>query len=403
MTPRSETRALILIFILAFFLRILTAFIIHCTLNDDTFAKIVPPDAACDKVALIILASWNQGHEAKKGTNHAYNCYVAWIYKHLGYTRITAQALNALFGALAIFFLYDMARHLLNRDAARISILLYALFPSLIFWSSLNMREAPVHLLVTAGIWIAFKLREKFRMLHLAILLLIPPLFWSVNRFRYYLYIILAYSMISFFLVNLRRENYRKNLIYIIYIFILMCVLPKSADVAYKVGILSHIPQSVSAFFTGRPGPELNVSRDFMELNEKHRGLATGNTAIDPDADISTPIKAVKYLPKGIISFLFMPFPWRAESLSQKATIPENILLYLLIPFVLYGMYCCRKRWRLFTAINFFTLVTLLGYSLITGNYGTAYRHKAVLLPFIFLYAGAGISHLLKKRAWSKG
>jgi len=392
-------RSLLLVFILALIIRLLTAFVIHYALSEDVFAKIVPPDAMSDESALEILAAWDEGREVKRNTNHAYHCYLAWIYKYLGYTRLTAQAINSLLGALAVFFLYDMARHLLNRDAARISVLFYALFPSLVFWSSLNMREAPVHLLVITGMWIAFKLRERFRVSHLAILLFIPLVFWGLNRFRYYLYIILAYSIISFFLVNLRKENYKKGLLYIVYIFILMCSLPMSTDVAYKVGILSHIPQSAKAFFTRTAGPTLSASMDFTELDKKQRGLATGRAAIDPNVDISTPVKAAGYLPRGVVSFLFMPFPWRTRGLPQKLTMPENIMLYILMPFVLYGVYCCRKRWRLFTAINFFTLVALLGYSLITGNYGTAYRHKAVLLPFIFLYAAAGIDCYIKKKA----
>jgi len=148
----------------------------------------------------------------------------------------------------------------------------------------------------------------------------------------------------------------------------------------------------------GFPLSKFSIKKDLEYLHSTRRGVATGNSAFDSDADISTPIKAIKFFPKGLTYFLFAPFPWRTEGLLQKITIPETILWYTIFPFILYGIYIYRVKWREFFAIIFFVTITLSAYSLLDSNIGTAYRHKATILPFLFVFAGAGISKFMENK-----
>lgn len=394
----KNNKFVIWIFLIALVVRVFTVLVLHYALSPEMQNKIISPDAHCSESALEILDSWRGKYELTKIANHAYHSYVAAIYNIFGYHLIIAQVLNSLLGALAIFFLYSIAKKLFNRQIAYISIVLYAFFPSLVLWSSQNLKEIPILFVIIVSIWIIQKLQEQFHLSHLIFLILISPLLWGLNALRHYIFIFLIYAIIFSFLVNISKQSYKRNLLYALSFFIFLCIVPPSPRVNLRAGILSSIPMSVRSFLTKTSKPDLDIYKDLEYLSQRHKGLAIGNSTIAPEVDISTPLKALKFLPKGMAYFLFAPFPWRAEGLLQKATIPENILLFIIFPFVLYGMYINRTRWRMSFVIIFFVMITLVAYSLVEGNIGTAYRHKAVLLPFFFIFASAGIIRFMKRQ-----
>jgi hypothetical protein len=92
-------------------------------------------------------------------------------------------------------------------------------------------------------------------------------------------------------------------------------------------------------------------------------------------------------LPLKVISYLFRPFPWEANSSSQLAAAGQNALIGLILVLTLPAFVRQRRDWRILQ------VATLLGYSLAaliilaitTANLGVASRQKWMVLVPLFL------------------
>ena len=396
MNKIRDNKFILILFLVALIVRVAVALTVHCWVSNELQEKIIPPDARGYETAMDIVDTWKSRtgivyRGMPLGTYSAYNYYMAAILYFTGYNRIIIPIINSILGALLVFFIYDLAQKLFNKKTAYISTLLYAFFPSLVFWSSQNLKDTPCLFAVVASSWGAVKLLERFRASHLAIMVFVFALLIELNALRNYIYIFLIYSIIFYFIFNITRPNRLKSSIYAITFFIFLSITPQYG----RAGILSQIPASIHRFIWTRVF-FFNIQDigTLSEINELRRGGSRGNAALER-VDISSFEKVLRYLPKALTYFLFMPFPWDCHGLMQKATIPENILWYTIFPFILYGLYVYRARWKAHFILSFFVLITLIPYSLIQGNFGTAYRHKAVMLPFFFIFAGAGIANII--------
>lgn len=396
----KKTNFILYIFIIALILRVTAVLVINYGLSPELRYKIISPDARGYDVAMDILRTWETGkfYHEQHGTFSNYQYLVAGIFYFCGFIPILPPLINAVLGALAVFFIYDLAKRLFNKRIAYISALLYTFFPSLIFWASQNLKDMICIFIAILAVWASVRLRESFRILHLVILILIVPLLFTLNELRNYIFVFVMYAIIFSFLFNISRLNFKRNTIYALYFYLIMCILPQYLE----LNILARMPSRIYAYMMGRGREAASVDISMLTISNKllkkirrhNRGGAIGGAAIRTDLEFLNLADAIKYLPTGMTYFLFAPFPWRAKGLLQIATIPEMLIWYILFPFVLYGMYIYRTKWKISFAIIFFVAITLVAYSLYEGNFGTGYRHKAILLPFFFIFAGAGIDYL---------
>jgi hypothetical protein len=98
---------------------------------------------------------------------------------------------------------------------------------------------------------------------------------------------------------------------------------------------------------------------------------------------------------------LFAPFPWAARRPRELALIPEMLAWYAVLTLAVLGLVACRReRWReMFMLVSYGGGMVLI-FSLIEGNVGTIFRHRAMLMPPTFALAGLGLVWL---RAWWVG
>ncbi len=101
----------------------------------------------------------------------------------------------------------------------------------------------------------------------------------------------------------------------------------------------------------------------------------------------------------GLLYLLFAPFPWQLNSLRQSITLPEMIVWWASFPLMIVGAwYAIKYRLRQISPILIFTVMLSLAYSVFQGNVGTAYRQRAQLLVFYFIFVAVGYVLLLEKR-----
>jgi hypothetical protein len=151
---------------------------------------------------------------------------------------------------------------------------------------------------------------------------------------------------------------------------------------------------AVSSALTPTPVPRTI----FVEPEAKNTvGLASER---DPDAtSVSGSLATnIRHLPLGVLYTLFAPFPWTARTLEQFATIPEMLLWYVCLPAALVGAFVLLRRRNLLFAHGFaMTVGLVLVLSLIGANVGTLIRSRAMLIPYVLMLSGVGISFVLAR------
>jgi hypothetical protein len=96
-------------------------------------------------------------------------------------------------------------------------------------------------------------------------------------------------------------------------------------------------------------------------------------------------------LPVGAVNLLFAPFPWQLANLRQGITLPEMLVWWVSIPLLVIGLWFTVKyRMRQAMPILLFTTMITIAYSLFQGNVGTAYRQRAQILVFHFIFVSVG-------------
>ena len=75
------------------------------------------------------------------------------VFQVVGRDMLAMQLINGALASLGHVALFDVARRLFGSTSARVAIVLAAVYPSLILWSSLNLKEAYVVTAVTTVLW----------------------------------------------------------------------------------------------------------------------------------------------------------------------------------------------------------------------------------------------------------
>jgi hypothetical protein len=121
-------------------------------------------------------------------------------------------------------------------------------------------------------------------------------------------------------------------------------------------------------------------------------GAKVSSSGYGADVDISDPQAALGFLPVGVVYVLFAPFPWMMGNLRQLITLPEQIAWWLLVPIMLKGYwFAFRHRLRESFPTTVFSIGLTLAYALYQSNVGTAYRQRAQLFVFFFVFISIGL------------
>ena len=140
---------------------------------------------------------------------------------------------------------------------------------------------------------------------------------------------------------------------------------------------------------------------DFEDLNSSRRWSAgAAESGFARDVDISSPGKALAFLPVGLAYFMLAPFPWTVANLRQGFTIPEMLFFYSLFPSIVAGVGILLRR-HLGTSLMILLMAAgiTFGYAVGQGNVGTIYRHRSQVLPFFLIFGAVGVEARRQRRA----
>jgi hypothetical protein len=157
--------------------------------------------------------------------------------------------------------------------------------------------------------------------------------------------------------------------------------------------LLGSVAALIVIYADQAAGSERRLRLVDLEELQQHRDWNMDDAASRFErADISTPQKALMFLPKGLAYFLLAPFPWMIGNIRQGLAMPETLFFYWLLPHVFRGgRYLLRHRFRQSLMAVLVTAGLTFGYALGEGNAGTAYRHRAQIVCFFLIFAAIGL------------
>lgn len=306
--------------------------------------------------------------------------YVASIYYIIGRNPFAIQLINAGLGAATCVVVYKIAQSVYpEQRVARVAAILTAVSPSMILWSAQGLKDAPIVFCLCICMNVALRLRERFQFKRIALLLVFLVCLYSLRHYAAYIVFIATGGMLVFAAKKFTPTKILQGGVLVI-----------------VLGI------ALSYFGAGDIAP---TALDLKRMQAARVWSAgASNSGFGADVDITNPAAALGFLPVGILYVLFAPFPWMINNLRQLITLPELIVWWAFIPLLLRGYwFSIKHRLRETFGICVFTIGLTLAYALFQSNVGTAYRHRAQLFGFFFIFISIGLEQRraakAKKRA----
>jgi hypothetical protein len=304
--------------------------------------------------------------------------FVAAIYRLVGQNMLAVQFVNSIMGAATAPIIYLCAKHIFsNRRAARLACMFVAFFPSLVLWSSQGLKDGPIVFLLSFSMLATLKLGEK---LNLKYLVLLACSLFALLSLRFYIFYMIVAAIAGAFVIGMREASARNFLRQFIVIIVLGLALT-------YLGVTRYASTQFESF-----GSLEAVQRSRNNL------ATTANSGFGKDVDVSTTSGALAAMPIGLTYLMFAPFPWQLASLRQSITLPEMVVWWVSFPMLVLGLwYSIKFKLRQISPILIFTTMLTLAYSIFQGNVGTAYRQRAQILVFYFMFVAVGYV-LMKER-----
>lgn len=326
--------------------------------------------------------------------------FVHQIYRWAGPRPLAVKAVNAALGAAGVALLAWMLGFVFSREAALVSGLLVALWPSHIFFTSQNLKEAPGNLLAYAGLAFAvaaglFPGASRARRSVFAASAAASTI--AAGFYRPPVLTALAAAGAAAFVFGMLRGSLAER----------ARALAGLAFVSSLLALYAWMSRGTH-FYEAQLVPAVSLEAIDHYRSEQHRvgreaakrlGDRTIGTAIFPDARFLAWSDLLAFLPKGAFYALFMPFPglYPLENKAGRwAAAAENVVLLLIAGLAALGVI----RGPLSPArlgLLVFAGTLAAGAALFEIDLGAAGRHKLLYLPMLFPFAAEEALRLYRR------
>jgi hypothetical protein len=304
---------------------------------------------------------------------------VATIYAIVGRNMLAIQFFNAVVGAATAPIIYLCALEVFNnRRVATVAGIAVAFYPSLVLWSSQGLKDGPIVFFLALAILATLRLGQKISVLYLSVAALA---LFGVLAFRFYVFYMLVAAIGGAFIIGMRPIT--------------------AQSVVRQFVVVAFLGLSLTYFGVTRIASVQLEQYGNLEAVQRSRldAATSAQSGFKPDVDVSTAGGALSAIPVGIVYLLFAPFPWQLGSLRQSLTLPEMIAWWGSFPLLVLGLwFSVKHRLRQMSPILLFTSMLTIAYSVFQGNVGTAYRQRAQILVFYFIFVAVGAVLVLEKR-----
>ncbi len=234
-----------------------------------------------------------------------------------------------------------------------LSLWVFLLYPSLLLYTSVSLRDTFVLFFMTFGIWFYMK-----RKLLLSLLIQLPLVFLKLQNFGIYAFSLFFFLLLAIFIPRIARRR-----------------VPFVIAVALIAVTAALMPLAIKYGLQG-----LNLYRHLFWQEEMGLGRLS---PVDPATQINSFSQLLVETAKSVPYFLFKPLPWEADSALQLLQSVENLIFGALIIVLIWKAYRNHAATPVMHFLLVFLVVALAVYGLTVWNFGTAVRYK---FPFVTLF-----------------
>ncbi|MDR0602848.1 MAG: hypothetical protein LBG80_00925 [Bacteroidales bacterium] len=309
------------------------------------------------------------GNYELRGTN--YEIFITWLYMLLGNCRLIVQYINILFGIGVVIYLSKIFDEInLNENLKKNALTIAIVFPHLIIFSGILLREAWCEFFIAISLFYFIKWM-KYNQIQFIALSIISVL--SASWMHSGCIFIAAGYLISFAFYHPELEKSKVSFAAVI----LLCFLVLSSTI---------ILTSTNIFTERFESFDENKLRQEGVYNYDFEGKSVYLTWINPNS----PIQLLLFSPLKMFYFLFSPIPidWRGGQDIIAFFFDSIFYFYFVYYTIKYHKKLktgLKKNICRYILISLFFLCFVFGYGTTTA--GTAIRHRCKIFPiFLTMY-----------------
>ena len=345
------------------------------------------PDSTADAVTFESLSS----RLAADGFFNLTNLYdgpssqfMSWViaipYSLFGRSLLMAQSISLFLGIGCIFLTWNLAKKLWDKQTAKKVAWTTALFPSLILYSVLVMREVYFcfFLLIALNGVCDWVKKENIKSFILAMSGFIGGVFFHgsmiVGAIVFLIFVgWVTLKKISISLINL-RINFSKLVIFLIFLGITQLYITNKIDVTYLGNFKS-----------------LNKTENYLISTN----IATRGNASWPEwTKVNSYTEALYKVPLRSLYFVFSPFPWDVKNTKHLIGLLDSFF-YMYFTYLIISNIKNIWRDRCLRIILVILLAFIFVYGVGVGNFGTGIRHRSKFVIIFILLAAPLIKRLI--------
>ena len=320
--------------------------------------------------------AWLYGGEGGRATGaYYYSSWIGVLYIFFGRIEFIPQLMNVYFSLLTLFIFYKTVCIVTTSvKTSQLSAFILAVMPSINSFSVILLREAMIILFIVLSFYFLVKWMKQGRIIFLG-----GSFFALVAAGAMHgpMFLLFAIHLIFLCFFNPREQRFKLMYWQLIpaAVFIVLAFLLLGNIITYQ------LPVNLGELFTP----------DFMRTVVERKQV--GRTSYLQEIVPYTYFDLMWQTPLRMIYFLFAPFPWAIENLRDLMGFLENILYAALFYFAYLGskqLWGEKKHVVLSALLIAVSLVVMFSWG--TTNYGTAWRHKQKIAPFVIVLASTGLA-----------
>ena len=241
-----------------------------------------------------------------------------------------------------------------DRKTARLVAYFASFYPMIVMYSSQLLREVWIYLFVVLTATLILEWRQ------------LP----TISR--------LFKAFFSLIILTFLHEGFAVSLI-ILLLYSLWFITKKKQNTLNAVFVLCLIMGVIflfSLYGMGKLGDSLPEAISYENIKGVMENRMIGGASYNQSIEASSLSGLMLYLPERVALFLFSPYPWMIRALPDLIVFFDAVFYMLIISRIVYLS-------RAFSSSSLFVLPfiifipSIIAFSVGTGNFGTAMRHRA--------------------------
>jgi len=342
--------------------------------------SLIEPDAfGYDRAGWQVTLAWQRNGlgpvpDAGIPYDPGYYYLNAIVYALVGHYPIALSVLNAYLGAFLSVLIYLWGERISGRrQVARWGAVLVAFSPSLIYWTSQNLKDGCIFIILATTVLMVSRLSVspnwRDSIFVVAVLLLSAS-------FRLLLLPTLLIVVVASLAIGLYTKLPRVWFVSLLF---------TSAVVGFALFQFT---------FTNQYSMTRGTSPTLESIVVYRNGGARGVTVL---SEIEPSVAGIlTYMPIGLAYYIAGPFPWvMPTTVRQWGALPEMIVWLAIVPLILIGLVQCLRQARgPGIVILIYLLLFTLGTTFQVANMGTLYRMRLQTWIFCFVLAAWGFDYV---------